>query len=91
MECNETLFMDGPRQGENEAERVCEFIDGVYRSESRRVLATLVRLLGDFDRAEEALHDAFATACLPTHGPGWFLRDASRPLTASASAHGSTR
>jgi RNA polymerase sigma-70 factor (ECF subfamily) len=37
-------------------------VDAVYRAESRRVLATLIRLLGDFDRAEEALHDAFAAA-----------------------------
>src|SRR5678815_1128028 len=37
-------------------------IDAVYRSESRRVLATLIRLLGDFDLAEEALHDAFTAA-----------------------------
>src|SRR5207237_8868868 len=34
-------------------------VDAVYRSDSRRVLATLIRLLGDFDLAEEALHDAF--------------------------------
>ncbi|MFL5470518.1 MAG: RNA polymerase sigma factor [Gemmatimonadaceae bacterium] len=37
-------------------------VDAIYRSDSRRVLATLIRLLGDFDLAEEALHDAFATA-----------------------------
>jgi RNA polymerase sigma-70 factor (ECF subfamily) len=37
-------------------------IDAVYRAESRRVLATLIRLLGDFDLAEEALHEAFASA-----------------------------
>jgi RNA polymerase sigma-70 factor (ECF subfamily) len=37
-------------------------VDAVYRRESRRVLATLIRLLGDFDRAEEALHDAFTAA-----------------------------
>ena len=37
-------------------------VETVYRSESRRVYATLVRLLGDFDLAEEALHDAFASA-----------------------------
>ena len=37
-------------------------IDEVYRAESRRVLATLIRLLGDFDRGEEALHDAFSAA-----------------------------
>jgi RNA polymerase sigma-70 factor (ECF subfamily) len=37
-------------------------LDEVYRNESRRVFATLVRLLGDFDLAEDALHDAFAAA-----------------------------
>ena len=37
-------------------------MDELYRSDSRRVLATLIRLLGDFDLAEEALHDAFTTA-----------------------------
>jgi len=39
-----------------------ERIDEIYRSDSRRVLATLIRLLGDFDLAEEALHDAFTAA-----------------------------
>ncbi len=37
-------------------------VEAVYRADSRRVLATLIRLLGDFDRAEEAMHDAFAAA-----------------------------
>lgn len=37
-------------------------VDAVYRNESRRVLATLIRLLGDFELAEEALHDAFVAA-----------------------------
>ncbi|CAG9171075.1 RNA polymerase sigma factor [Cupriavidus respiraculi] len=37
-------------------------VEAVYRAESRRVLATLIRLLGDFDIAEEALHDAFKAA-----------------------------
>ncbi|WP_217475477.1 RNA polymerase sigma factor [Stutzerimonas stutzeri] len=37
-------------------------VEAIYRSESRRVLATLIRLLGDFDLAEEALHDAFFAA-----------------------------
>jgi len=37
-------------------------LESVYRAESRRVLATLIRLLGDFDLAEEALQDAFAAA-----------------------------
>ena len=39
-----------------------ERVEAVYRAESRRVYATLVRLLGDFDLAEEALHDAFTAA-----------------------------
>jgi RNA polymerase sigma-70 factor, ECF subfamily len=47
---------------ENAAERVRESVDAIYRAESRRVLATLIRLLGDFDLAEEALHDAFTAA-----------------------------
>ena len=37
-------------------------VDAVYRSESRQIFATLVRLLGDFDLAEEALHEAFTAA-----------------------------
>jgi RNA polymerase sigma-70 factor, ECF subfamily len=44
------------------AEQVRDAVDALYRTESRRVFATLVRLLGDFDLAEEALHDAFASA-----------------------------
>lgn len=42
--------------------QVLEIVESTYRSDSRRVLATLVRLLHDFDLAEEALHDAFAAA-----------------------------
>jgi RNA polymerase sigma-70 factor (ECF subfamily) len=55
-------------------------IERIYRAESRRVLATLIRLLGDFDRAEEALHDAFATALqqwsasgLPANPRAWLV------------------
>ncbi len=44
------------------AQNVRDAVDAVYRAESRRVLATLIRLLGDFDLAEEALHEAFASA-----------------------------
>ena len=58
--------------GEDEAAGagVRETVDAVYRTDSRRVLATLIRLLGDFDLAEEALHDAFAAAveCWPRDG-----------------------
>ena len=48
--------------GEDAAESIRRTVDACYRAESRRVLATLIRLLGDFDLAEEALHDAFAAA-----------------------------
>src|SRR6476619_6853554 len=53
------------------AAHVRDKVDAVYRSESRRVLATLIRLLGDFDIAEEALHDAFTAAVeqWPQDGP----------------------
>ena len=47
---------------ENTPESARERVDAVYRADSRRVLATLIRLLGDFDLAEEALHDAFIAA-----------------------------
>ncbi len=47
---------------ENAVERVRERLEAVYRSESRRILATLIRLLGDFELAEDALHDAFSAA-----------------------------
>jgi RNA polymerase sigma-70 factor (ECF subfamily) len=60
--------------------RAREIVDAVYRTESRRVLATLIRLLGDFDLAEEALHDAFAAAVerwprdgVPVHPRAWLV------------------
>jgi RNA polymerase sigma-70 factor, ECF subfamily len=62
------------------AERVRERVDAVYRAESRRVLATLIRLLGDFDLAEEALHDAFTAALnqwpqqgIPSNPRAWLV------------------
>ena len=54
--------MEPIREGEGPADAVRQAVDDVYRAESRRVLATLIRLLGDFDRAEEAMHEAFAAA-----------------------------
>ncbi len=52
-----------PQAGsETAAEHARNTVDAVYRSDSRHVLATLIRLLGDFDIAEEALHDAFRAA-----------------------------
>ena len=43
-------------------EQIRELLDSLYRVDSRRILATLVRLLGDLDLAEEAMHEAFAVA-----------------------------
>ena len=47
---------------EGTPEQVRERVDAIYHSDSRRILATLIRLLGDFDLAEEALQEAFAAA-----------------------------
>ena len=47
---------------ERSPQQIRELLDSLYRAESRRILATLIRLLGDFDLAEEAMHEAFATA-----------------------------
>ena len=49
-------------QQEDVTQEVRETVDAIYRSHSRHVFATLIRLLGDFDVAEEALHDAFRAA-----------------------------
>jgi RNA polymerase sigma-70 factor, ECF subfamily len=57
-----------------------ETVEEVYRAESRRILATLIRLLGDFDLAEDALHDAFRAALekwpqegLPANPRSWLI------------------
>src|ERR1700723_4482271 len=47
---------------ERSTEQIRELLDSLYRAESGRILATLIRLLGDFDLAEEAMHEAFAAA-----------------------------
>jgi len=47
---------------ETTPEQIRQTLDGLYRTESRRILATLIRLLGDLDVAEDALHDAFNAA-----------------------------
>src|SRR6266540_682204 len=52
----------GPDDSPESDERIRQTADAIYRAESRRVFATLIRLLGDFDLAEEALHDGFRAA-----------------------------
>ncbi|MBA3948027.1 MAG: RNA polymerase sigma factor [Herpetosiphonaceae bacterium] len=65
---------------EQAPEALQELLDTIYRSESRRILATLIRLLGDFDLAEEALHDAFRAALeqwprdgVPANSRSWLV------------------
>lgn len=51
-----------PMRKEESTQPIYEQVDAIYRSESRRVFATLIRLLGDFDLAQEAVQTAFAAA-----------------------------
>ena len=55
---------------EESTQPIYEQVDATYRSESRRVFATLIRLLEDFDLAEEAVHTAFAAALEQWPGEG---------------------
>jgi RNA polymerase sigma-70 factor, ECF subfamily len=64
----------------NDAQQARAKVDEIYRAESRRVFATLIRLIGDFDLAEEALHEAFAAAVeqwpedgLPANPRAWLV------------------
>jgi len=61
---SEHLMSDpSPQQMNNQIhEHIRELLDSLYRVDSGRILATLIRLLGDFDLAEEAMHEAFAAA-----------------------------
>lgn len=81
-----------------DAEQVRGEVEAVYRRDSRRILATLIRLLGDFDLAEEAMHDAFFIAVerwqrdgIPDNpGPGWSPQAVSRPSMPCAGGLAST-
>lgn len=62
------------------SEQVHQALDRLYREESGRILATLIRLLGDFDLAEDAVHDAFAAAleswppdAIPANPRAWLI------------------
>jgi len=65
--------------GEDARDAIRDRVDDVYRTESRRVLATLIRMLGDFDLAEEALHDAIIAAMeqwaggIPANPRAWLV------------------
>jgi len=65
---------------ESAVEEVREHLEATYRAESGRILATLIRLLGDFELAEDAVHDAFAAALerwpqdgVPTNPRAWLV------------------
>ncbi len=65
------------------ADVIRDQVEAIYRNDSRRVLATLIRLLDDFDRAEEAMHEAFAAALgawardgLPGNPRAWLVSTA---------------
>jgi RNA polymerase sigma-70 factor (ECF subfamily) len=62
------------------ADEICQRLDSIYRAESGRILATLIRLLGDFDLAEDAVHDAFSVALerwpkdgVPSNPRAWLI------------------
>lgn len=65
---------------ESSASQIRSALDHIYRTESRRILATLIRVLGDFDLAEEAMHEAFRAALeqwqqdgVPTNPRAWLV------------------
>src|SRR5215472_2544249 len=72
--------LDFLRMMEIGAEQVRQAVDSIYREDSRQILATLIRLLGDFDLAEDALHDAFRAALeqwpkegMPANPRAWLI------------------
>lgn len=75
-----TVARNGEQDAATAATSVAREVEAVYVRESRRVLATLIRLLGDFDWAEEALHEAFLAAAecwpregVPAHPRAWLV------------------
>lgn len=73
-------WTDSAVPGESDGQSIGQRLDAIYRNESRKALATLIRLLGDFDLAEEALHDAFTAAVeqwpedgIPDNPSAWLI------------------
>jgi RNA polymerase sigma-70 factor, ECF subfamily len=76
---NQVLFSESMK-GHPSNNALPEAIEQIYRNDARKVFATLVRLLGDFDLAEEAMHEAFAVAVqqwpsqgIPTNPSAWLV------------------
>ena len=68
------------KMNENNASQIRDRVNEVYRQESRSIFATLIRLIGDFDLAEEAMHEAFAVAVkqwlrdgIPANPKAWLV------------------
>jgi len=77
------VIMSERVMSERSPEQIRELLDSLYRVDSGRILATLIRLLGDFDLAEEAMHEAFAAALglwpkngLPDNPRPWLISTA---------------
>jgi RNA polymerase sigma-70 factor, ECF subfamily len=80
LDCDRTVSFRSEFVKGDAAANVRDFLDELYRCESGRILATLIRLLGDFDLAEDALHDAFRAALekwvvegLPANPRAWLI------------------
>src|SRR3989441_4725757 len=78
-----TVVVMSERSPDQIEEQIRELLDSLYRVDSGRILATLIRLLGDFDLAEEAMHEAFAAALslwprsgVPTNPRPWLISTA---------------
>src|SRR5215813_4944669 len=74
---------------------ICDQIEALYRSESRRVFASLVRLLNDFDLADDAMHEAFAAAVetwqrdgVPANPRAWLVSTGKFKAINSLRRHG---
>jgi RNA polymerase sigma-70 factor, ECF subfamily len=70
----------GCAMSDHPADEIRQRLDSIYREESGRILATLIRLLGDFDLAEDAVHDAFSVALeqwpkegMPSNPRAWLI------------------
>src|ERR1700757_1326764 len=75
--CSANVVLMSERSPEQIRDQIREMLDSLYRVDSRRIPATLIRLLGDFDLAEEAMHEAFAAALSVWPGSG--VPDNPRP------------
>jgi len=79
---------------ETREDEIRQLVDRVYRAESSRILATLIRLLGEFDLAEEAMQDAFAAALVrcsrdgaPENPRAWLIEEGVALVERALNSH----